>query len=260
MRVQALPGVTTREDLRAYLLAHGCYSQAENDRIYTRWFADAPRYLFRAVSEKYDLTGRPLCDVGCGYGMNLAFCSPTSYGIELQDYEVRFARSLGLTVFGRDVIHDDLSDLPRPEAAWCSSVLEHVDSPHILLRKLHGLLVPGGLLAVYVPTLPLLPELMHLPRVGRYFVGHTHSDQISAFVPATLRFACERAGFRTLEVSPFYPGPLRVLNRVPGANRIIDGAIYVGRAIAGWDYGGASTRRSADNARGFEYRGQPTPP
>ena len=80
------------------------------------------------------------------------------------------------------------------------------------------------------------------------------------FVPATIRFACERAGFETLEVSPFYPGPLRALNGVPVANRIVDGVVYVGRSIRGWEYPGASTRRAADTARGFEYRGQPTLP
>lgn len=215
MPIQNLPGVRTKEELRDYLLTHGCYSQEENLRIYEKWFAAAPRYLFRAVDKKYNITKKILCDVGCAYGMDLVFCAPGSYGIEIQEHEVKFALSLGLTVYQRDVLRDDLSDLPKVEVVWCSAAVEHVDSPHILLRKIHLLLKPDGLLALYAPTIPLLPWLRHLPRLGRYFSGHTAADHINAFVPSTLRFFCERAGFKTIEVSPFYPGPLRLLNRVP---------------------------------------------
>lgn len=141
--VRTITGINTRSELRDYIVRHGCYSQEENLRIYEKWFAAAPRYLFRAVDRKYGLTQKVLCDVGCSYGMNLLFCVPGSYGIEIDGYAVAFARSLGLTVYQRDVLNDDLSDLPKVEAIWCSAVLEHVDSPHMFLRKLHLLLKPA---------------------------------------------------------------------------------------------------------------------
>ena len=155
--------------------------------------------------------------------MNLVFCAPGSYGIEVEPYEVSFAQHLGLPVYRRDIIKENVCDLPKADVVWCSAILEHVDSPHILLRKLHQLLRPQGMLALYVPTLPLVPLFGALPRLGKYFLGHRHGDHINAFVPQTLRFFCERAGFKTVELSPFFPGPLSFLDHVPGVSRLVDG-------------------------------------
>jgi SAM-dependent methyltransferase len=259
MLIQGIAGVRTQEELRNHILMHGCYSRGENLRIYEKWFATAPRYLFRALDKRYGITKKVLCDVGCAYGMNLVFCAPSSYGIEVEDYEVKFARGLDLTIYQRDVQNDDLSDLPKAEVIWCSAVLEHVDSPHVFLRKLHLLLGPGGLLALYVPTIALFPWLYHLPRIGRYFSGFRATDHVNAFVPATLRFFCERAGFETIELSPLYPGLLSFLNYIPGANRLIDGCVYVGRKIEDWGYPEKATRRVAPNHRGFVSTGQQFP-
>jgi SAM-dependent methyltransferase len=177
--------------------------------------------------------------------MNLLHCPPGSYGIEYDDREAAFAQALGLPVFHRDAMKADLSDLHPVEAVWCAAVLEHVDAPHPFLRKLHRLLAPGGLVAVFVPTIPLFPILGRLPRFGGYFMGYTAMDHVNAFTPATLRFTCERAGFETLEVSPFYPGPLGWLDHVPVASRLIDGVVYVGRARADWEYPPKASRRVA---------------
>jgi SAM-dependent methyltransferase len=230
-------------DVRDLVLTRGCFDRDENLRIYEKWFRGAPRYLFRALDRKYGLTRMRLCDVGCSYGMNLLHCADGSYGIEIDEREARFAQGLGLPVHHRDALRDDLSDLRQVEALWCAAVLEHVDAPHLFLRKLYRLLVPGGLLAVFVPTIPVFPFLAKLPRVGGYFNGHVAMDHVNAFTPETFAFTCERAGFSTLEVSPFYPGPLALMNHLPVLSRLIDGSVYVGRAIADWEYPEKSTRR-----------------
>ena len=254
--VAALPNISSANDLREYILDKGCYSREENTRIYDKWFAPSPRYLFRAVNEAYHLTERTLCDVGCGYGMNLLYTRPGSFGIEIEKYENEFTRSLGLTVYNRNIIEDDLSDLPKVEAIWCSAVLEHVDSPHIFLRKLHGLLESKGLIVIFVPTIPIVPTLMSLPWIGYYFSGHLYPDHINAFTPETLRFFCERAGFETLDVSPFYHFPFNVFNHLPFFMRLIDGCVYVGKKIEAWEYMPAATRRVANNLQGFSFIGQ----
>jgi SAM-dependent methyltransferase len=197
--------------------------------------------------------------MGCSYGMNLIYCLPDSYGIEVEESAVQFARSLGLTVYQRNILNDDLTDLPDVEVIWCSAVLEHVDSPHSFLRKLHLCLKPHGLLALYVPTLPLFPRLRYLPKMGRYFSGYVASDHINALVPSTLQFFCERAGFKTIKVSPFYPGPLGYFNRAPLLRHLIDGSVYVGRKIEGWEYPEKATRRVASGRSGFVMRGQQFP-
>jgi SAM-dependent methyltransferase len=168
------------------------------------------------------------------------------------DY-AKFAQAIGLDVHQRDVVNDDLSDLPRVDVVWCSALIEHVDSPHILLRKLHMLLKPGGLLLLFAPILPMFPMLRHLPRYGSNFTSHLHDDHVSAFTRKTLRFQCERAGFETVEMTALYRKPFAVFNRTLF---LWATCMYVGRARAEWRYPSQSSRQVAGNARGFEVRKQ----
>jgi hypothetical protein len=109
MPIQDVVGMRTNAEIREHVLTQGCYSREENLRIYEKWFSTAPRYVFRAVDRKYGITKGVLCDMGCSYGMNLIHCLPDSYRIEVEEYEVQFARSLGLTVYQRNILNDDLS-------------------------------------------------------------------------------------------------------------------------------------------------------
>lgn len=253
-RLTGLNNLNDKQALRQHLIENGCFSTSENDRIFKKWFANSPRYLFRAVASKYDLSTKTICDIGCGYGMNLCFVQPGSYGLEIEAYPAKFAASIGLKVFQRDIF-DDISDLPQVDVVWSSAVMEHVESPHIFMRKVYQLLRDDGIAIIFVPTIPLIPWLSKFAPLRRYLTGHLHPDHINAFTPETLQFTCEFAGFKTLEVSPFYPGIAGLFNHVPLANRIIDGCIYVGRKIANWEYHPSATRRRDNNAKGFRYVG-----
>ncbi|MCB9452724.1 MAG: class I SAM-dependent methyltransferase [Anaerolineaceae bacterium] len=241
-------------ELRERILTQGGYAPEENRRIYDKWFSHGPRLQFQAASLKYDLTGKVMCDIGCGYGMNLVYTQPGSYGIEVDSYAVQFARSIGLTMHSLDFMHDDISHLPKVDVVWCSALLEHVESIHIFLRRISFLLKPNGLLFIYVPTIPLIPALRHVTGLKRFTTGYLYSDHINAFTPSTLRFFCERAGYETAEVSPFMPGVLGAFNHVPLLNRLVDGCTYVGRRIPDWEYPEHATRRVASSGVGFEYK------
>ena len=255
--IQAIPGISSVDDLRDYIAGKGCYEREENLRIFEENFARGPRYHFQALAHKYHFTAMPACDAGCGFGDNLIYCHPDSYGIEVEPYYHAFVASLGLRVYRRDLIADDLADLPKVDVALCMDVLEHLDSPHVALRKLWGLLNPGGLLMVAVPTIPPIPGMARIPRIGRSFQGFLHSDHINAFTPETLRFSCERAGFETLSVSALYP--IEFLNRVPFIRRLISHCIYVGRKRDTWDYSRRASRRISENSSGYVSVGQPWP-
>lgn len=241
------------EKLKQRILTQGCYAPEENQRIYDKWFAAGPRYQFQAVNRDFHLTDQVVCDIGCSYGMNLLYCQPGSYGIEVDKYQVDFARSIGIPIHERDFIHDSVDDLPKVDVVWCSAVLEHVESIHTFLRKLSIILKPGGLLVIYVPTIPLIPALGRVPALGKYLTAHLYSDHINAFTPSTLRFFCERAGYETRTLSPYFPFPLSFLNKVPLLNRLIDGVTLVGRKIPDWDYPQGATRTSTDDGQGFVY-------
>lgn len=241
-------GFASREEWRTHVLERACYEPAENERIFGKWFRPAPKVAFRRASAIYDLRHRTVCDVGCAYGANLFFTQTGSYGLEVNSDYARFARAVGLDVRQRDVVQDDLNDLPRVDVVWCSAVIEHVDSPHVLLRKLHLLLKPNGLLLLFAPIFPLIPLLRHVPKYGSNFTSHLHEDHVSAFTRQTLRFTCERAGFDTVEITALYRKPFSVLNR---AIFLPATCMYVGRARETWDYPAKSCRRAASNAKGF---------
>jgi SAM-dependent methyltransferase len=241
-------GFASEEAYQDYILGHGCYDRQENERIFNKWFRTAPKIAFRRTDAIYDLKHKTLCDVGCAYGANLFFTQPGSYGLEINSDYVKFAQGLGLTVHQRDVAADDLSDLPAVDAVWCSAVIEHVDSPHILLRKLHQLLKPGGLLLLFAPILPPFPMLRHLPKYGRNFSSHLDEDHVSAFTRQTLRFTCERAGFETVELTALYRRPLSILNKLVFLQAT---CLYVGRARANWNYPAKSSRLVVRNMKGF---------
>jgi SAM-dependent methyltransferase len=175
--------------------------------------------------------------------MNLAYARKRgSYGIDIESGYVDFARSLGLQAYCRDVVTADLSDLPKVEAVWCCAVLEHVDSPHIFLRKLWTLLEPEGLLFMWVPTIPPLFPFRYFkqfPFLNKHVTAHTHSDHVNAFTPSTIAFTAERAGFETVELNALYPSPLRWLGR---RLFLLDGVMYIGRKKKDV-YIGSSTRK-----------------
>lgn len=241
-------------ELRQRIIESGCYGNAENTRIYEKWFSSGPRYQFQAVDRKYGLADKVICDIGCGYGMNLVYAQPGSYGIEVDRYAADFARSIGLTIEERDFLHESVDDLPKVDAVWCSAVLEHVESVHLFLRKMALILKPDGLVAIFVPTIPLIPQLKHVPKLSRFTSGHLYSDHINAFTPSTLRFFCERAGFETLDVSPFMPSVFGFANHIPLLNRLVDGVTYVGCKVPDWEYPQGATRTATSTGSGFAYR------
>jgi SAM-dependent methyltransferase len=256
VEVIGIPGVKGQAELQQHIETHGRYTRRENLSIYDTWFSRGPRYLFRAVDRKYGISKSVICDAGCAFGTNLAYCAPGSYGLEIESYKADFARSIGLTVHSRDLMTDDFDDLPRVEAVWCSAVIEHVYSPHILLRKMHMLLKPGGLLALYAPMLPVIPWLQKIAPIQKYCTAWRMDDHINAFVPMTLRFFCERAGFESVELSPFYPQPLAIFSYLPITRRLTGICIYIGRKIEDWEYPEKATRRAASESSGFTFRGE----
>jgi len=252
-----LQSLGSQRALREHVVGKGCYSHEENLRIYEKWFANSPRLLFNLLDQRYGLCSKTVCDVGCAYGMNLAFCRPGSYGIEIEEYECRFAGSIGLKICRKDVISDDLSDMPRVEAVWNCNVLEHVVAPHVLLRKLHRLLLPGGWLFLLVPVVPLFPSVGWCRPLRRYVHGFWHDDHVNAFTPPTLRCFCEFAGFQTVHCGIVLPAMLRWLE--PLVTPLSGLCVYVGRRKDSWEYPPRSTRRVAANRDGFVFNGQRFP-
>ena len=101
--------------------------------------------LRRLVRQFYLRRHRRLCcgptlDFGCGAGDLLALLPQGSAGFEINPHAVAHARAHGLEIvsFGADA---DAPDLPgiapgRFETLFCGHVLEHLDDPSVIARRL----------------------------------------------------------------------------------------------------------------------------
>ncbi len=257
--------ISPGEHLKQHIIETGCYSEEVNLQIYNKYFTHSrPRdYLFSALDAKYGFSSDVVCDAGCEYGMHLARCGPGSYGLEIEEYSFNFAKSIGLNVYNRNIVDDDLTDLPRVDAVWSVATMEHTDSPHIFLRKLHHMLKPNGLLIIEVPIRrgPPFRWLGLLPiRLFRKLYIEDHPDHVNAFTTLTLQHYCELAGFKTLEVF-MWSVPLvnnissmsPLLTKYWPLNMLANDAVYIGLKIPDWDYQPRAARRSANNDKGFTY-------
>lgn len=261
MQIQGLPGITTDAQLREHILARGCYDDAENQRIYKKWFTGSrPRdRVYAYVDARLGITQGTICDVGCGYGPTLVHAAPGSFGLELEEYQAKFARSIGLTVHTRNIITDDLSDIPLVDTVWCAAVLEHVDAPHVFLRRLYYLLKPGGRLIIEVPCALPARWMRRIP--GMQHVFGDHDNHINSFSPTSLARFCERAGFEEEWMFRYSTPLINKLKKLPVGltslppfNAVAESIVYVGRHIPEWQYPPKATRRAANNPAGYTFR------
>jgi 2-polyprenyl-3-methyl-5-hydroxy-6-metoxy-1,4-benzoquinol methylase len=147
---------------------------------------------------------RKLLDVGTGDGRFLATAKQAGFevvGTELSETGARYAQQRGF-----DVHLGQITDLALPEASFDVAtiwhVLEHVPDPGAVLRKVHGLLRPSGVLVVAVPNEDnffvrrRLCKAKDSPFDPLKFGGEIH---LNYFQPSTLRSTLRTAGFEALE-------------------------------------------------------------
>jgi len=146
--------------------------------------------------------GFPFCDrapgrlleIGCGAGEYL--CQVRALGWEVEGVEYNAAAAArAREQYGLPVRTGDAAEVELPAGAFdvvvLRMVLEHLPSPIDSLRRLHGLLRPGGSLIVVVPNFGAAER--HLFGSAAYFLHMpTH---LSHFTPGTLDRALEETGF-----------------------------------------------------------------
>ena len=235
--------------LKDFIINNGCFSKEENTRIFNKWFSNGPRYYFKVAAKKLNFKDKCVCDLGCAYGTNLVNLKNNSYGIEINKDMFSFVKSIGLEVYNIDFISGDISKLKKPDVIWASAILEHIDSPHIFLRRCFNLLKDDGLICIYVPIIPFFTFLEKIPLISKFFISYTHGDHINAFTQKTLKFFCKRAGFEIIDIGPFYPyiGSLLNLFNITGM------CFCICKKINNWEYPLNSTRRKSLNVNGYEY-------
>ena len=140
--------------------------------------------------------GTTLLDVGCGEGFFLFNASKAGYttkGIDISQDAAEYARR----EFGLNVEAKPFKELQFPEnyfdvvTLW--QVLEHVPYPLIVLKEVHRILKPGGLLATSTPDIEGI-----MAKIFRRKWWNLRRLHINQFTAKTLADMLNRAGFKNV--------------------------------------------------------------
>ena len=181
--------------------------------------------------------------------MNLVHCHEDAYRVEFDDRESDFPQRLGLTVFERDFVRNDVFDLPKVEAVWCGVERCSSTSNRLIGSCAKSTSFSSRADSWFCSCRRSRPSAVSLStgfRGSEDTFGYLASDHINAFTPSTVAFTCERAGFETIEVTPSFPGPFSLFNRVPPLASLVDGSTYISRAIPNWEYHPKATRQASN--------------
>lgn len=141
--------------------------------------------------------GGHLLDVGCGNGGFLMLARQAGWKVEGVDFDagaVQTARSRGLKVH-----HGGIDVLAGREESFdvitICHVIEHVHDPMAILRRLHALLKPGGVLWLDTPNLASVGA----DRFGPDWHALDPPRHLVLFNPSSLREALRAAGFQSFQ-------------------------------------------------------------
>jgi 2-polyprenyl-3-methyl-5-hydroxy-6-metoxy-1,4-benzoquinol methylase len=144
-----------RKRERASLYTDGVYTQAtprfDSGIEYLRRLADRDRLRFVRRLPK----GSRIFEVGAGDGRLLRTLVRLGYRVSANEPAAPYADALrrrGLDVVERPIEELELDPASR-DAVILWHVLEHLDDPALVLRRIHGWLAPGGEVVIAVPNL-----------------------------------------------------------------------------------------------------------
>ncbi len=126
--------------------------------------------VYSLIADRF--SGKKVLDIGCATGEYLSRFSKSSLGIDYSDPNLEICRRKGLNVIKADInaglpISDESFDI-----AFCSHVLEHVDSPIMMLREMRRILKRDG---CAVLIFPVERSLARIVLRDHYFKRHpTH--------------------------------------------------------------------------------------
>ncbi len=128
---------------------------AEATQQISRWYYSFYRKIRRAV--KFDIEGRNVLDVGCGYpGMLSLFHADgaSCIGLDVSEFVIKCAGAVlpGAQFCIGDAQHVDKQLLGTQDLVLCLEVIEHVPGVDAMLDACIDLLAPGGYLALTTPN------------------------------------------------------------------------------------------------------------
>lgn len=110
---------------------------------------------YEVLEQALPLDRRRILDVGSGPGYFLARGKERGWdvtGIEPSSQAVVHSRKLGVKVLDGFLSDENADELGQFDAIHASEMLEHLPDPKTMLRIMHDLLKPGGIMVLSVPN------------------------------------------------------------------------------------------------------------
>ena len=186
------------EEIQALIRERSDLPVEQTEEIIRRRFQALPRRLVYAA-QRWPLATERVLDVGCSYGHCLVHFGSGSVGLDNVAEHVAFCRSLGLDARLMDV-ESSLAELDDEsfDAIWVSDILEHLDAPRVLLRRLAPKLRPAGRLVLYMTVVPRSRLTRRLFGGRGFFDADVHHYE---FTLETASYLVARAGFVVEEIA-----------------------------------------------------------
>jgi len=141
--------------------------------------------------------GRRLLDIGCGLGNYLADKRALGwdvYGVEPASNAVAICRRRGLKV--SEGMFDPAKWQPDFfDTVTLLQVMEHIDDPQSLLKQIHAVLKPRGILYITVPNIRSIPAKLFTT----YWIGTDVPRHYYFYTPETVSRLLINSGFKIVK-------------------------------------------------------------
>lgn len=148
--------------------------------------------VLKRLSKQLRDTDRMLVDVGCGFGLHLAFCKARAIGIDLSTVAIGHGIGWGVVADGAALpLEEGIADV-----CTCIETLEHIprDEVEYVLKELLRICKPGGTLMITVPNEYEQPPPL-LRSVSAFF---TDAGHLTRFRRKELRDILSQVGFNNI--------------------------------------------------------------
>ena len=158
-----------------------------------------------------------ILDVGCGFGYFLKFCDEygyETYGVDISKYAIKQAK---LNTKAKLSVCDIETQILFPRGFFdvitMFDIIEHLECPYRVLKKIFELLTPKGLVLITTPNLNSLQRIVR----QNGFIGFTDKTHLYLFTLSGLKFLIEQCGFKVIRLetlSTHQPPPIAEFLRI----------------------------------------------
>jgi SAM-dependent methyltransferase len=196
------PAVAALPDI--YPPTYYAYNYTSQINSIARWGKEQlDRRKLGSILRHLPRTPASFLDIGCGDGRYLKLMERRGllrdrlYGLELSDAVVAPLAADGYQVFNQRVETSTQVSDGSIDLATMFHVIEHVDDPAAVARKVAGLLAPGGVFAVETPNLDSLDARLFR---NSYWGGYHIPRHWNLFTPGSLTRLLTDAGLEVRAV------------------------------------------------------------